>query len=66
MVYLAGIAGFIGGFVFGQMLLHFMLRHRTREELLKDPTLKIYGLVNWIVAGVGAYSFVFMYKQYFG
>ena len=67
MVYILGIIGFIGGFVVGQMVLYFMLRHRSREELLNDKYLKWkYGLLNWAFAAIGAYSFVTLYQQYFG
>lgn len=67
MVYVAGIIGFIGGFLAGQMLLYFMLRHKSREELLNDKSLKWkYGFLNWLVAGLGAYSFVMLYRLYFG
>lgn len=66
MVYVAGIIGFIGGFFAGQMLLYFMLRHRSREDLLNDKSLKWkYGLINWGVAALGAYSFAEAYKLYF-
>lgn len=67
MIYIIGIIGFIGGFILGQILLYFMLRHRSREDLLKDKNLKwTYGLINWAVAVLGAYSFVIMYNQYYG
>lgn len=66
MVYVVGVIGFIGGFVFGQMVLYFLLRHYSREDLLNDPYLKwTYGVLNWLIAGVGSYSFVFLYQQYF-
>lgn len=66
MVYIFGIAGLICGFLCGQMVLYFLLRHRTREELLKDKTLHLrYGLLNWLFAVAGAYSFVVMYNKYF-
>ncbi|MCC7304688.1 MAG: hypothetical protein IT558_00345 [Alphaproteobacteria bacterium] len=67
MVYVFGVIGFFGGFALGQMILYFLLRHRSRAELLTDQSLKwTYGLINWIIAGIGAYSFVFMYNQYYG
>lgn len=66
MVYLAGIVGFIGGFVVGQMFLSFLLRKYTNEELKNDKTLRIYGFLNWLIAGLGATAMVVMYKQYFG
>lgn len=67
MVYLVGIIGFIGGFIFGQMVLYFLTRHKDPEELLEDPVQKWkYGLLNWLIAGLGAYSFIYMYRLYFG
>jgi ABC-type antimicrobial peptide transport system permease subunit len=66
MIYLIGILGFIGGFIFGQMVLYFMLRHKKREELLNDPYIKwTYGTVNWVFAGLGSYGFVLLYREYF-
>lgn len=66
MVYLVGIVGLIGGFMAGQMLLYFMLRHKSREDLLNDRLLKWkYGTLNWLVAALGAYSFVSIYQRYF-
>lgn len=67
MIYVMGIMGFFGGFAFGQMVIYFLLRHRTREEILNDPSIKwIYGPLNWLIAAAGAYSFVLMYSQYYG
>lgn len=66
MVYLAGVFGFVGGFAFGLMVLHFLLRHKKRRELLEDKNLKwTYGLLCWALAALGAYSFVEMYRLYF-
>ena len=65
MVYGIGIVGFIAGFLAGQMLLYFMLRHKTKEELLSDPYLKWkYGGLNWIVELLGAYGSVQLYYEY--
>jgi hypothetical protein len=67
MVYVFGIIGFVGGFILGQMILYFLLRHRSREDLMKDRSLKwTYGLLNWGFAVLGAWSFVVMYNQYYG
>lgn len=67
MVYVVGIVGFLGGFAAGQMLLYFLLRHKSRGELLGDPRLKLkYGLLNWGCAALGSYSFVEIYQRYFG
>ena len=66
MIYVMGVIGFIGGFLAGQMVLHFLLRHKTNEELLNDKALKLkYGLIGWGCAALGAYSFMEMYKVYF-
>ncbi|MGH1404614.1 MAG: hypothetical protein ACRBDL_10265 [Alphaproteobacteria bacterium] len=66
MVYVFGVLGFIGGFIAGQMLLHFMLRNASQEDLLNDPYLKFkYGTLNWIIALLGSYAFVLMYNRYF-
>jgi len=65
MVYVVGIIGFIGGFVLGQMVLYFMLRHKSRDDLLKDKSLRWYGLLCWVIAALSAYSMVEMYLLYF-
>ena len=66
MVYFIGVIGFIGGFMAGQMLLYFLLRNRSREELLSDKYLKWqYGVLNWLVAILGSYSFISIYERYF-
>jgi len=66
MVYLVGMVGFIGGFFAGQMLLHFLLRHKTKEDLLNDKSLKWqYGILNWLIAILGCYATIRMYEFYF-
>ena len=66
MIYVIGIIGFILGFIFGQMVLHFLLRHKDKEELLNDKSLKYtYGLANWIFAALGSYGMITLYKQFF-
>lgn len=66
MVYGIGILGFICGFIAGQLLLAFMLRHRTNRDLLSDKSLKVYGLLNWVMAILGTLAFVTLYRQYYG
>ena len=67
MVYVMGIVGFVGGFAFGQMLLYFLLRHRSRQDLLHDKTLRMqYGITNWACAILGAYGLIQIYRLYFG
>lgn len=67
MVYFVGFIGFIGGFIAGQGILYFLLRNATQEDILNDPYIKWkYGLLNWAVALIGAYSAVDMYSRYYG
>ncbi|MEM7618528.1 MAG: hypothetical protein AAF244_03990, partial [Pseudomonadota bacterium] len=57
--------GFVCGFFVGQFLLLRLLKDRPTEELLNNKSLKwTYGVLNWIIAGIGAYSFVFLYQYY--
>jgi hypothetical protein len=69
MVYLVGIIGFIGGFIVGQLLLSYLLRAYSREEifeLMKDIKLKfLYGSLNWLMAAAGAAGFIAAYQRYF-
>lgn len=66
MIYVIGIIGFIGGFLIGQMILYFMLRHKTRDELVDNKDLNYtYGIANWIMAAFGAYASVHVYQLYF-
>lgn len=65
MVYLVGIGGLVGGFICGQMLLLFLLRHRTSADLKSDRSLRVYGFLNWLVALLGCVSMVYLYKMYF-
>ena len=66
MVYVAGVIGFIGGFMCGLMLLTFLLRNVKQDDLMNDPYIKWkYGLLNWGVAILGAYAGVSMYEKYF-
>ncbi len=68
MVYLVGIIGFICGFFAGQMLLLWLLRDYSKQEILalmKEPGQKFkYGLLNWALAAAGAASFVYIYNNY--
>jgi len=66
MVYVAGVIGFLGGFCLGIMFLSFMLRNVSQEDLLNDRYLRWkYGILNWLIAILGAYSAVHMYERYF-
>lgn len=68
MVYLVGITGFICGFFAGQMLLLWLLRDYSKQEILelmKEPGQKFkYGMLNWAVAALGAFLLVYIYNNY--
>ncbi len=66
MIYVVGTLGFIGGFALGLMLLYFLLRNVDKEDLLNDNYIKWkYGLLNWAIAILGAYSAVSTYERFF-
>lgn len=66
MVYVFGIVGFISGFILGQLVLAYLLRERSKEDLLNDATIRwTYGMLNWLIAGVTSYSAVMLYHTYF-
>lgn len=63
MVYIAGFAGLVIGFMVGQVVLFHLLRARSNRDLLNDSSLKwTYGVLNWIIAGAGAYAAVTLYR----
>lgn len=65
MIYLAGLGGLIGGFMAGQLVLLFLLRHRSRRDLLEDRSLRwTYGLINWVIALMGLWVAVSLYERY--
>lgn len=66
MIYIMGVLGFIGGFIIGQIALLFFLRHKTKEELLKDKSLHWkYGILNWLFATAGAWFMMDSYRAFF-
>ena len=66
MIYVMGVLGFFGGFIVGQMILYFLLRHKSNKELLEDKGLKLkYGLVGWGCAALGAYGLMKLYELTF-
>lgn len=65
MTYLIAGAGFIGGFSLGLYLISQFLKGRSRQELVSDKSLRWkYGLIVWVMAGLGAWSAVWAYGQY--
>lgn len=66
MIYVAGFFGFIGGFALGMLVLMFLLKNVSKEDLLNDPYIKWkYGVLNWVIAGLGTYSAINMYERFF-
>jgi hypothetical protein len=70
MVWFMGIFGFACGFFAGQMVLAYLLRGRTKQEvldLMKDKHERLkYGMINWTIAFLGAMSFVIIYHRWYG
>ena len=65
MVYVYAALGFAIGFGFGQMLLFSLLRGVSREKMLKDKNIQYkYGLLNWLIAILGALAAVALYERY--
>lgn len=66
MIYATAIIGFLMGFALALKILAYLLRDRSRDDLLKDSSLRItYGLLAWAIAGITSYCSVFLYKYYF-
>jgi len=67
VVYLAGIIGFILGFLAGQIVLMLLLRGHSRQdilEMMKDKQKKFkYGLLNWGCAIGGSWLAMYVYKS---
>ena len=66
MVYVMGVIGFFSGFAAGLMALSFFLRHKTGQQLVSDKSLRVYGLLNWLAAVLGAMAFMRLYVVYYG
>lgn len=66
MVYVAGIIGFVCGFAMGQVILAYMLRNRSNHDLKNDRTLRIYGVLNWMVAILVAVAAVQLARSWGG
>jgi hypothetical protein len=63
MIWLAGLLGFVCGFMLGLMLLNYLLKARPAKELLENKSLRRrYGLFAWLIAGFGACVAVRLYE----
>jgi ABC-type antimicrobial peptide transport system permease subunit len=66
MIYVYGIIGFAVGFGFGQMLLFFLLRGVSKEDMLNDKHIQLkYGFLNWSIALLCCYGAVALYRSIF-
>ena len=66
MIYVFGTLGFFCGFILGQMILAYLLRGKSREELLNDKSLRWkYGVLNWLIALLTAASAVYIEQTMF-
>lgn len=66
MTILIGFAGLVAGFLAGQILLMFMLRHKSNQDIkMERKSLHIYGLLNWAVALMGCAAFLYIHNKYF-
>lgn len=45
--YVLGIISFVIGFLIGQGVIAYLLRGKTKEQLLKDESIREYGLIPW-------------------
>lgn len=65
MVYVAGIFGFLAGFLAGQYFLLRLLKNYSNDEILNDPSIKWkFGTLNWIIAIAGGYLAVTFYNYF--
>lgn len=66
MIYIFGTVGFFAGFMLGQIVLAYLLRGRTQEELLNDRGLRWrYGTLAWLIAFASAGACVYVYDKLF-
>ncbi len=67
MIYVVGFVGLISGFALGMMVIARLLKNVSKDDLVHDRSIRWrYGILTWLFAGLGAYSFVKMYEYYFG
>ncbi len=65
MVYVYGIIGFVSGFIGGLGILSFLLKSYSRSELVQSKRLRwTYGLMVWVLAGLGGWGGVLLYNRH--
>lgn len=66
MVYLFTAIGFIFGFSVGLGTINVMLRHKTKEEIQSDRSIRTkYGLLVWGFAAIGGWIGYHVFQNYF-
>lgn len=66
MAWVVGILGFVAGFSLGLLILMKMLKGRSKNDLISNKKLHwTYGVMTWVIAGLGAYAAVRVYEVYF-
>lgn len=64
MIYVFGIVGFIGGFALGLFIINYLLRTRSKTELVRDKSVRwIYGTAVWAIASAASWAAVWVYRQ---
>lgn len=65
MVYIFAFFGFMIGFSIGLGTLNVLLRHRSNDEIKKDPSLRWYGAVAWVFGLIGGVVGILIYNHNF-
>lgn len=66
MVYIFSLFGFMMGFGIGLGTINVLLRKRSKQEIQEDKSLVwTYGLIVWVVAGLGGWLGFWIYNNHF-
>ncbi len=66
MVYLFTAIGLIFGFSVGLGTINVILRHKTKEEIQTDKSIRTkFGLLVWSFAAVGGWTGHYIFQHYF-
>ena len=65
MVYIFAFVGFMMGFGIGLGAINVLLRHRSKQEIKEDKSLRLYGLIAWLLAVMGAIIGVWIHNYNF-
>lgn len=66
MVYIFGLFGLVMGFGVGLGVINVLLRHYSVKQIKENPSMRWkYGVLVWIFAGLGSWSGIWIYNNYF-